>query len=353
MRFISLFSGIEAASVAWRDLDMTPLAFSEIEPFPCAVLAHHYPDVPNLGDITTIDWSSYRGQCDLIIGGSPCQSFSIAGSRTGLDGASGLMWEYVRAVREIMPAWVVWENVPGALSSGPSKGEKGEDFGCLLRSLDDLGYGLAWRVCDAQFWGVAQRRRRVFLVGHLGDQRAADVLFESDCLRWDYQTGRKEREAITARVGGGASPSDGYILNTGCTPNSTSQGDPIHDGLDVAQTLGTACGRQVAICIQGNVIGRADCNGPQGCGFDNDLAFTLTSTDRHAVAHMPDGDTYIVRKLTPTECERLMGFPDGYTDIPYKNKEHPADGARYKALGNSFAVPVVRWIGERILAFSE
>lgn len=149
MRYISLFSGIEAASCAWDGLSWEPVAFSEVDPFACAVLAHHYPDVPNLGDITRIDWKPYAGTIDLVVGGSPCQSFSIAGGRESLDGESRLMFEYVRAVREIRPRWLVWENVPGALSAKGLQGEKGGAFGCLLRELDDLGYGLAWRVLDA------------------------------------------------------------------------------------------------------------------------------------------------------------------------------------------------------------
>ena len=162
MRFVSLFSGIEAASVAWEPLGWEAMAFCEIEPFPCAVLSHRFPSVPNLGDVSKVDWGDFfdgNGRPDVLVGGSPCQSFSVAGSRTGLRGASGLMWEYVRAVQDVLPRWVVWENVPGALSS-----TGGEDFACLLRALDDLGYGLAWRVLDAQFFGVPQRRERVFLV---------------------------------------------------------------------------------------------------------------------------------------------------------------------------------------------
>lgn len=166
MRYISLFSGIEAASVAWAPLGWEPIAFSEIEPFPCAVLEQRFPDVPNLGDITQIDWKEVieaHGAVDLVVGGSPCQSFSTAGKREGLSGASGLMFEYIRAVQEIMPIWFLWENVPGALSS-----EEGRAFAQLLDAMDELGYELAWRVLDAQFFGVAQRRRRVFLVGHIG-----------------------------------------------------------------------------------------------------------------------------------------------------------------------------------------
>lgn len=168
MRYLSLFSGIEAASVACNGMGWEAMAFAEIDPFPSAVLAKRFPGVPNLKDVTNVNWRSVVKKCgrpDLVVGGSPCQSFSIAGTRTGLEGESGLMWEYVRAVREVRPEWVLWENVPGALSSS-----NGEDFRCLLEALDALGYGLAWRVLDAQFFGVAQRRERVFLVGRLGSR---------------------------------------------------------------------------------------------------------------------------------------------------------------------------------------
>lgn len=142
MRYLSLFSGIEAASVAWVPLGWEPVAFCEVEPFPCAVLDARFPGVPNLGDVADVDWGEWVGgdrRPDVIVGGSPCQSFSVAGLREGLAGASGLMWEYVRAIRDVRPRWLVWENVPGALSSS-----RGEDFRCLLRELDVLGYGLAW-----------------------------------------------------------------------------------------------------------------------------------------------------------------------------------------------------------------
>lgn len=163
MKYVSLFSGIEAATVAWEPLGWEPVCFAEFDEFPSAVLAERYPDVPNVGDVTKANWKKYRNKVDLVVGGSPCQSFSIAGKREGLQGESGLMFEYIRAVREIRPRWFLWENVPGALSS-----EDGEAFRQLLSEMDKLGYGLAWRVLDAQFFGVAQRRRRLFLVGHLG-----------------------------------------------------------------------------------------------------------------------------------------------------------------------------------------
>jgi len=227
MRYISLFSGIEAASVAWKPLGWEPVAFCEVDEFPSAVLAHRYPDVPNLGDITKVDWSEVHaryGAVDVLVGGSPCQSFSIAGNREGLaPGApSHLMFEYIRAVRDLLqasggqsPRYILWENVPGALSS-----ERGNAFGQLLAELDELGYGLAWRVLDAQyvrvpdgspdgFFGpVAQRRRRVFLVGVLGSPGAAEILFERTCLSGDHPKGVKAREALAEGSAG--------CIGTGC-----------------------------------------------------------------------------------------------------------------------------------------
>ena len=212
MRYVSVFSGVEAATLAWEALGWEPVCFCEIDDFPSAVLKARWPHVPNLGDITKVDWKGVKrewGAVDLVVGGSPCQSFSIAGDRTGLDGASGLMWEYVRAIREIMPRWILWENVPGALSSS-----HGEDFGCLLRELDALGYGLAWRVLDAQFFGVPQRRERLFVVGSLGDggaQRACEVLFEPESLPWDLASSREKRKELAARAGIGAEGAGGAM----------------------------------------------------------------------------------------------------------------------------------------------
>jgi len=208
LRYISIFSGIEAASVAWEPLGWQPVAFSEIDEFPSAVLRKRFPNVPNLGDITEVDWSPYRGAVDLVVGGSPCQSFSIAGKREGLAGASGLMFEYIRCVCEVMPKWFIWENVPGAFSV-----ERGQAFEQLLSEMDGCGYGLAWRILDAQFFGVAQRRKRIYLVGHLGDMRACEVLFESESLRWDYPSSADKRKELAEAVGrGSADDSRSYAL---------------------------------------------------------------------------------------------------------------------------------------------
>lgn len=361
MRYISTFSGIEAASVAWEPLGWEPVAFSEVDDFPSAVLAERFPDVPNLGDITKVDWSEYRGAVDLVVGGSPCQSFSIAGDRTGLDGASGLMWEYVRCIREVRPRWCVWENVPGALSSA-----KGEDFRCLLDALDELGYGLAWRVLDAQFFGVAQRRRRVFLVGSLRDRRSADVLFEPESLRWDSPSSREKREAIAKKVEGisrasgfrwYAGPSRSIDYEEEQSPTLTTVNPPA-----ACYTMVDRCGKPgggKGPLIQDDMSGTILANNSQtlfqpvlcmtdtqpNTSVEEDMCGTLSV---HTAKDQPVISTgYIVRKLTPTECERLQGFPDGWTEIEFKGKKAP-DSRRYKALGNSMAVPVMRWIGERI-----
>lgn len=475
MRYISLFSGIEAATVAWEPLGLEPVAFSEIDAFPSEVLAHHFPEVPNLGDITKIDWSNCRGAVDIVVGGSPCQSFSVAGKREGLSGESGLMFEYIRAVRELRPRYFVWENVPGALSS-----EGGAAFGQLLREMDDLGYGLAWRVLDAQFFGVAQRRRRVFLVGCLGDaRRAAEILFERESLCWDYPSSRDKRQALTGAAGSGAG--GGCESNQGAGAGNIGFEDEqsptcTADWYNPAVSTMHQNQSGEAICIQGSMIGRSDENGPQGSGIEDDGAsFTLNCTDRHGVlafaqntrdevrivgdgtisgalaanpgmkqttyicmaddtsnaaiddgvsytpntmdvpavlafdttqitsptngnnpqfgdpchplcasAHVPTicmaDDTakaaidvdlsgtfkcggkppsvtngHTIRRLMPVECERLQGFPDNWTRIPYKGKptDECPDAPRYKALGNSMAVPVMRWIGERIMLAEE
>lgn len=206
LRYVSLFSGIEAASVAAEPLGWEPVCFCEIDAFPSAVLAHHYPDVPNLGDITKVDWKEVmreHGPVDVVVGGSPCQSFSLAGKREGLAGASGLMFEYIRAVSEIMPKFWVWENVPGALSSSG-----GADFECFLREMAGIRgaggerYGIGWRVLDAQFFRVAQRRRRLFAIGVLGDLAGpCEILFESEGLRWDSLSSKEKRKALAADAG--------------------------------------------------------------------------------------------------------------------------------------------------------
>jgi DNA (cytosine-5)-methyltransferase 1 len=564
VNYLSVCSGIEAATVAWHPLGWNPVGFSDIEKFPSEVLNHHYPNVTNFGDMTKYkEWN--LGTVDLLVGGTPCQSFSVAGLRKGLEDPRGnLALVYCGILDHFRPKWFVWENVPGVLSSGG-----GRDFGSFLGAVAELGYGFAYRVLDAQYFGVAQRRRRVFVVGCLGDWRsAAAVLFEPDSLRRDNPPSREKREKTTAsaRPSVAYGGSDGECSNTVTSKWAKGSGGPAGSecGLFVAQTvyethpvdsrvkeMGDVCqtvtsrwgtgGGNVPIALepipyrkskraqsadddetwvdgevsntinlfdQGdirtthavvqpialaeNTIGRQPHNGGNGDGFtvggpmytlnatgvhgvvhpvpfgvsekpdvahclrsgaskadkhesttyvaqpiplnsmncfrspeadpstgcgigeEGEAMFTITKTNHHAVAQpicfssnmsVPDcqenmspalklgghggnnppavavdvynqtidGNTaatlteacggsntsgpkvmqpmqtnMAVRRLTPVECERLQGFPDNYTNIPWRKSDESPDGPRYKALGNSMAVPVMAWIGRRI-----
>ena len=297
IRYISLFSGIEAASCAWEPLGWEPVAFSEIEPFPCAVLAERFPEVPNLGDITEIDWKEVLekyGEVDLIVGGSPCQSFSVAGKREGLSGESRLMFEYIRAVQEVRPRWFVWENVPGALTS-----EGGAAFGQLLREMDGLGYGVAWRVLDSRFFGVPQRRRRVFAVGRLGDiEGPCQVLFEPEMLRWDAPSGNKRWEELSAHARGraGREASPGFKYHQG----SKARGIGAEE--EVSPTLMTDS-HAPAVCVQGT-IANGKRMGQNGLGASEGACYTLDTMDVHGVCYERQGGA-----LNPWDVQSKRVFP--------------------------------------------
>ena len=404
MKYLSVCSGIEAATVAWHHIGWKPVGFSEIEKFPSQVLAHHYPDVTNYGDMTKFKEWQLNDTIGLLVGGTPCQSFSVAGLRKGLNDPRGnLMLTFLGIADHFKPKWIVWENVPGVLSSNG-----GKDFGTFLGALGELGYGFAYRVLDAQFFGVAQRRRRVFVVGCLGDwRRAAAVLFDSESLSGNPAPSREKREEVANSVipsvagsldtecGGGKlthqSVSNGHIVGTWWDGNQTAatltkegaggnqrmpdkgnfgavlqpiaygftQCDAARDiGVEVSPTLrsgGNGGYPNHSIALAENTIGRQPQNGGNGIAHPLSPALTATNnpsrspqssevTQQIAAVHAA---SMAVRRLTPTECERLQGFPDGYTDIQPNGKQTP-DGPRYKALGNSMAVPVMRWIGERI-----
>ena len=439
MRYATVCSGIEAPSQAWHGLGWKPVWFSEIEAFPSAVLNHHYPEVPNLGDMTKLNkderYQKSAGAIDVFCGGTPCQSFSVAGLRKGLaDPRGNLALHFLRIVDDLRPRWVVWENVPGVLSSNG-----GRDFGSFLGALGQLGYGFAYRVLDAQYFGVAQRRRRVFVVGYIGGSRgAAAVLFDAESLSGHPPPGREAGHGAAGRV----AP---CLNGNGRAAGSATQQDAENGALVYGIVAGAQCagdfksqsdqqaanGKLIATVIKGAAIGRKPENGPQyGEVLQDGSCYTLNCTERHAVAYgihfndangsrkdRPNGGCYVskpdtspalttndsdikvlnywsimpqnsekdykarrvdvaqpimdggpvggnqggdyvqyqhaVRRLTPRECERLQGFSDNFTRIPYRGK--PAskcpDGPRYKALGNSMAVPVMRWIGERIELF--
>lgn len=490
MNYLSVCSGIEAATVAWHPLGWRPAGFSEIEPFPSAVLAHHYPDVPNHGDFTTLLRNPPAG-VDVLVGGTPCQAFSVAGLRGGLSDPRGnLALAFVALVGVLRPRWVVWENVPGVLSSGG-----GRDFGSFLGGLGELGYGWAYRVLDAQYFGLAQRRQRVFVVASPGDwRRAAAVLFEPEGVRRDSPPRRETRSgvagAVTRRAGSGGpddntaqagqvvpcgggevevfqchgsnvgpmgtmrkgsgsvtggvpflacpdvSPaikardfkgpgsfvgdSDGAALiahtlraeGHDASEDGTGRGVPIVPvAYNIHAAESGAKGRhayatEYARCLdgkggfsqnQGGTVVHSIQEDNQNGVIMRDIAGTVRSTapgsqqggslalvepmtfdwqaggggadtsfrggSRSWVCDKPGRSRALtankvpatfsgqgVRRLMPHELERLQGFPDDYTRIPYRSKsaEDCPDGPRAKALGNSMAVPVMRWIGERI-----
>jgi len=399
MRYLSVCSGIEAATVAWHHMGWQPVAFSDIEPFPSAVLAHHYPHVPNLGDMTKFEeWN--LESVDLLVGGTPCQSFSVAGLRKGLaDPRGNLMLTFLAIAQRQRPRWIVWENVPGVLSSNG-----GRDFGAFLGALGHLGYGWAYRVLDAQFFGVAQRRRRVFVVGYLGDwQRPAKVLFESESMCRDTAPSREKGQATARgsedRLGGGGIPEvaetliatdhkgpghnrdhnfitqpigfgaqmsvpqvDVDLMQTLQAKNPMAVAQPIHyrksrraqsvndhetwveDG--VSNTLNCF---DVGDVRSTDVVAQPVATDLYNGAIDGEATHSLRAGNGNAMGGVPSVMSAMqVRRLTPVECERLQGFPDGYTNIPWRKKPESPDGPRYKALGNSMAVPVMRWIGERI-----
>ena len=439
MRYGSVCSGIESASVAWESLGWSAAWFSEVEPFPSAVLAHHWPSVANLGDMAQLPTLLSAGLIEapeILVGGTPCQAFSVAGMRKGLDDERGqLTIKYVEVANEIdkqrprgEECIVVWENVPGVLSS------KDNAFGCFLAALvgeDDplepagkkwSNAGIvcgpqrvaAWRILDAQYFGVAQRRRRVFVVASArnGFDPAA-VLFECESLRRDTppsrETGQTVAEGATIGIDeecnasvdifgpllrggqGGTRQAVAYhttgagywqegagtlrareqdsheniiamahgqggaeVREDGGGPTLTCNHEaPIvcHGSQDPvvlkdkALPLGRNGGRENVVAIQGSVANRGEKSSQNGVGVNKDICFTLNTLDRHAL----QADT-TVRRLTPVECERLQGFPDNHTRIAWRKKtpEDCPDGPRYKAIGNSKAVPVIQWVGERI-----
>jgi DNA (cytosine-5)-methyltransferase 1 len=510
MNYLSVCSGVEAATVAWHKLGWNPVAFSEIEKFPSEVLAHHYPGVPNLGDMSNYkEWNFGKKTIDLLVGGTPCQSFSVAGLRKGLEDPRGnLALIYVGILNKFKPKWFIWENVPGVLSSN-----KGRDFGSFLGAVGKLGYGFSYRVLDAQNFGVPQRRRRVFVVGHFGDWRpAAEVLFEPESLSRHIEESRKKRKDTPkdTRIGIDTSgplaardykdmgtdglnrtsakmiPTTAHCLQT--TSNDYSRADGFNmipeqtdallardykglnsDSLDKkaivevfenhpadsrVKQMGDTChsvtarwgtgGGNIPFVLGGqhpnaavsknksptltNAMGSGGGHVPvlnnpiaysiREDGQKNNMSVTKLDVSNCLSSHQPSimshhaqtfvmdqavafgwqnsdsqsmsvdtitptldksktpavaFDTYnttvsntnqtikspnggvqesvgtvfknmAVRKLTPIECERLQGFPDGYTNI----KENCPDGHRYKAMGNSMAVPVMKWIGKRI-----
>jgi DNA (cytosine-5)-methyltransferase 1 len=443
MTYGSICSGIAADHLSFEGMDCQ--WFSEIEKFPCAVLKHHYPDIPNHGDIT--DGIKKYDAVDLVVGGTPCQGFSVAGKRKGLDDdRSNLALRFLEIVTHTRPQWVVWENVPGVFST-----DGGRDFGAFIGELGKRGYGWAYRTLDAQYFGVPQRRRRVFVVGYFGDWRpAAAVLFERHSLQGHSPPSQKEGEDIATATGegftpashggnrrgtgslranggdlGGGSevlvndwisgplaepdykdcgtdgmnkgsaklamqvyenhPNDSRVTEVDACPKSGKRTGTGGGNLPLVQrTVGALQERDykgVGTTIDDKLVMGFDwqrdgssqeeasatlsCTRVQavagflptqgsaakGIGYEEEIAPTLRSgCDQYGLhAEMS------VRRLTPRECERLMGFPDDFTRIPYRGKpaDNCPDGPRYAALGNSIAIPVLKWIGDRIQTVEE
>lgn len=454
MKYGSVCSGIEAATVAWEPLGFTPAWFSEIAPWPSKFLSTRYPHVPNHGSLLGLAdrLAGDARNIDLLIGGTPCQAFSVAGLRGGLaDERGNLTLEFARLAAALRPRWLVWENVPGVLSDDTNA------FGCFLGALSELGYGCAWRVLDAQFFGVAQRRERVFLVGHLGAAAAAGaVLFEPEGVRRNPPARRTPGEEVAGTLTTGSGGFGGDLDRCGAfIPESQRWPKEIaatlnasfatKQGLENQHALGgaswfvpaltdeaelerlwaendirltasfdetqvtnqnnrsscdpataalTATGRPPSIAFNArqdpvfseHVTGALDADGStqavcvtgnvthalraEGCDASEDgtgrgtpitpVTVALRGREGGATAEMggevanalrsasgggsaPFVMTTRVRRLTPRECERLQGFPDDYTAIPGAK-----DSPRYAALGNSMAVPVIRWLGRRI-----
>lgn len=543
MRYGSVCSGIEAATMAWHPLGWTPAFFSEIEAFPSAVLAHHYGSnmpgeplakngIPNYGDFTQI--GAEAGPIDLLVGGTPCQSFSVAGKRLGLDDPRGnLALEYLSLARRLRARWIVWENVPGVVSSVTDEedGESGvqpgiegreagdewieeSDFATFLSFVRECGYGFAYRVLDAQYVrvdgferAVPQRRRRVFVVGYLGDwRRAAAVLLEPQGMRGDIAPRREQGKGTAGTIDASAARSRGAGVSPGMVTaesgvvardvaptlnaafgsklglenqhidggagmfvahtllgkeNSSHQADRetyiafdckasgqngfgvgeiaptlramghLHGNQNAGGQIAVAFGGDVArsptarhdgspcadrgmdvVAIQAGALRTNPNSGPDGVGVQEGISYTLEArSEVQAVAYglatsvtpkfavdisptltvpSPTGggqpaavaydmrgrnggaqfegphetaniraasggssksyvaQEWAVRRLTPTECERLQGFPDNFTNVPWGKKDTSPDGPRYKALGNSMACNVMRWIGRRI-----
>lgn len=438
MRFATVCSGIDAPAVAWNPLRWQQMFCSEIEAFPCAVLKHHHPEVPNYGDMLKFEqWPQHS--IDVLIAGTPCQSFSVAGMRKGLhDPRGNLTLGFLGVVEKYHPDVLIWENVPGVLS------DKTGAFGAFLGGLGELRYGFAYAILDAQWFGVAQRRERVFVVGCAGGdwRRAAQILSIPESLRWHLAPSREKGKSIAptieGRAGrsgcnnfatsgglipevagtlGGVSQKGGFrttdMDNTGAfvvahgqsnaeivsdgSPSLTcnheapivftckdSGGDTLNDCSPTLRAGGhdtshANAGVMPAIAFQtriarngrGNMGDKVNALNAQSGRTGKGDAAPCVAIHQNQRAEVTINDTtgslnkgggkpgqgypavfqnYQVRRLTPIETERLQGFRDDYTRIPWRGKpaEQCPDGPRYKAIGNSMAVPVIRWIGQRI-----
>jgi len=394
----SLFDGIGGFPLAAVKVGITPVWASEIEAAPVSITKRHFPEMRHLGDITKINGAEIE-PVDIITFGSPCQDLSIAGRRVGLGGGrSGLFMQAIRIIREMRigtnysyPARIVWENVPGAFTT-----HRGRDFQKVIEEIARIAepglsipglasregwmasgavmgdsWSLAWRVLDSQYWGVPQRRRRIFLVCDFGTRRAGEVLFKPEGETGDFEKGGTPGVGVT---GNAEKHPEQYVVDPG---HST---DRIQMNPEIAVTLlgnGGGGGAKTGLyclptyCVVGNTIDRSYKSGGNGTGVSEEICYTLNTNDRHAVTvpfirnafggyiegdvaktllardDITSGDLiasfYDVRRLTPVECERVQGYPDGWTEYGHDGRRI-SDNQRYKALGNSVAVPCVVFV---------
>lgn len=356
-------SGIEAPSVAWKDLEgWNHVWFSQYDPehdykkgpdFASKVLKHHYPSIPNLGDMTKVyEKEEFKQPIDLFIAGTPCTEFSVAGLRGGIHTYSGnLAIEYCRILITKQPRWFIWENVPGIFSSFSDEEEskiyggnggydctQTADFAALLQGFRECGYCCAYRILNSEYWGLPQARNRVFVVGYLGEnwRPPTTVLFESKSMRWDSKKSGKERAGVAKNIKNGVGEDSGQIIDYF---RMSAFGEYENDG--TASTLKKrdykdATDLIVAYDLQ-QIAGK-ECRSNPKIG---DPSPTISKGNAHNIGIVNGSLT--IRKLTPLEAERLMGFPDYYTKIPGSK-----DSDQYQVLGNSMPVNVIRWIGQRI-----
>ncbi len=340
MKALSLFSGAGGMDLGLDRAGITAVAHCEIDPKAQSVLRRHWPDVPVISDVREV--TSDVGRVDLVHGGFPCQDISVAGNRKGLAGdRSGLWWEFHRILGELRPRWCVIENVAGLLSSN-----RGGDLGAILGALGDLGYGYAYRVLDARWFGVPQRRRRVFIVGHLGGRSAAEVLLEPEGVRRDPAPGREAGQEVAGTLGGG-SGSRGWAQDT---DQMTFVPVPQHTG---TVTCTWAKGPGNTEVEEGHIVPvlAFDSNFGGQSNVFHDHTPPVKVGSSAGISSPPavmEPGSLAVRRLTPRECERLMGWPDDWTRWADDGAEI-ADSPRYRMCGNGVVAPVAEWIGRRIM----
>lgn len=419
MRYLSLFSGVEAATLAWAPLGWTAVGFSEIDPFCANLLKHYWPDVPNLGDVTRItdEMIASLGPIDLVMYGFPCQDASVCGNRQGLrndDGSatrSGLFYEATRIVRSAAQhcgcRWQVFENVPGLFSVNGGRDfaqvvgeitglpvsvpEGGWQKAGLVRNHRPDGWQFGWRTLDAVYAGVPQRRQRIFACGYLGYDISgvAEVLFNAESMPWSSGPSRKKRKGAAGSaerrvaeqrsldlgvVAYGGNDTQGSI-DVACCLNAHPSGsrmDFATETLVVEVPLafqtrllrnGRGAPSKIVPCLSSaecdghadtkpHVIIPAEAFKPSYYTRGKDGAPSETHPPKEADADKGDQDPVVrvgsrVRRLLPVEHERLMGFPDGHTDVSFRGKP-ASDSQRYRVVGNSIVVPNLHWLGERI-----